>query len=324
MLEKLVETIEQVKSRMKEHGEYLEGLEWRTRIVLIDPLLKVLGWDVTNPKVVNLEHSTEESRFDYAFCDESDKILMIVEAKKFNDSLLKIKEQLGKYSLDTGVPYFLLTNGSKWIFYNMDKPGKLEDRVEFEINLQTEPTSSAALSFLSIWRKAFLDTDSSQPLPKANKSKFSNDPPKKNKTGSPPSPPPEPQPGWFILSDYLQEKLPWPPKQIRFPDGTIESVADKLTYKKSLQIFIKYLFSHGKIVISDLPISLPHQVGGKPSKHVAIRVGMPSDKIKGRYSKLEWNSEIIWFYSNYSRKGMAKKIEVFSNEYGVNQISFSS
>ena len=84
------------------------------------------------------------------------------------------------------------------------------------------------------------------------------------------------------------------------------------------------MFSHGKIVISDLPISLPHQVGGKPSKHVAIRVGMPSDKIKGRYSKLEWNSEIIWFYSNYSRKGMAKKIEVFSNEYGVNQISFSS
>ncbi len=325
MLKKLVETIEQVKSRMNEHGEYLEGLEWRTRIVLIDPLLKVLGWDVTNPKFVKLEHPIKKSIFDYAFCDENDEVLMIVEAKKFNDDPLKsVEAQLGKYLLTTGVPYFLLTNGDKWILYNMQKPGILKDKVEFEINLQTEPTSSAALSFLSIWRKAFLDADPSQSLPKAKKSIFSTDTSENDKPDLDSSLPPVPQPGWFTLSDYLQKGLKWPPEKIGFPDGNLEPVIDHLTYKECLSKFIKYLFFVGKISISDLPISLPNQIGGKPSKHFAICFHIHSEDLQKFYSKLKWNGQIIYFYSNYSKEGIAKKIEVFANEYGVDQIRFSS
>lgn len=311
MLKKLVETIEQVKSRMNEHGEYLEGLEWRTRIALIDPLLIELGWDVTNPEIVKLEHRIKKSRFDYAFCDENNKIRMIVEAKKFNDPLQSIEEQLGKYSLTTGVPYFLLTNGSKWILYNMDKSGKLEDRVEFEIKLQSESTSSAALSFLSIWRNAFLDTDPSQSLPKAKKSIFSKVRIEKDETQ------------WLTLEKILQENRPWPPKQIRFPNSTIEAV-DKLTFQKCLQDFIKFLFSVGKISTSDLPINLPNKVGGKLTKHVDMCLDAPSEGVRKLYSNLEWSHKTIWYYSNFTGLDIAKKLEVFANEYGVDQIRFSS
>lgn len=322
MLKKLVETIEQVKSRMNEHGDYLEGLEWRTRIVLIDPLLKVLGWDVTNPEIVKLEHPIKKSKFDYAFCDENDKILLIVEAKKFNDPFQSMEAQLGKYLLSTDVTYFLLTNGSEWILYNMNKGGVLKDKVEFEIHLQTQSTSSAALSFLSIWRNAFLDSDSHQPLPKANKSIFSTDTSENDKPDLDSSLPPVPQPGWFTLSDYLQEGLKWPPEKIRFPDGNLEPVIDHLTYIECLSKFIKYLFYVGKI--SDLPISLPHQIGGKPSKHVAICFDIPSESSQKFYSKLKWNGKKIHFYSNYSKEGIAKKVEVFADKYGVDQIRFSS
>ena len=323
MLDKLIETIEQVKSRMKEHGDYLEGLEWRTRLVLIDPLLKVLGWDTANPKLVKLEHRIKDSIFDYAFCDENDKILMIVEAKKFNEDPLKsVEAQLGKYSLTTGVQYFLLTNGDKWILYNMVTPGILKDKVEFEINLQTESTSSVALSFLSIWRNAFSDAHSSQPLSKANQPIFPRLNPS-DKTDLAPNTPSVLETEWFTLKDCIQKDRPWPPKQIRLPNGKIERVS-KLSYQYCLKQFIRYLFFDGKISTSDLPLSLPHQVGGKLPKHVSIRPDMPSENIRKRYSEFEWNGQTIYYYSNFNGPAIAKKIEVFSDKYGVDQIKFSS
>ncbi len=322
MLEKLIESIEQVKSRMKEHEDYLAGLEWRTRIVLIDPLLKALGWDTANPRLVKLEHSIKGSIFDYAFCDENGEILLIVEAKKLNDPFKSLEAQLGKYLLTTGVPYILLTNGNKWILYNMGKLGILEDKVEFEINLQTDSTSSAALSFLSIWRNAFPDAHSSQPLSKANRPIFRKfNPPDKTDPDSGPAL--VSQTEWFTLKDCIQKDRPWPPAKIRFPDGKSEQVS-KLTYTDCLKQSIRYLLSVGKISTSDLPISLPHHVGGKLPKHVAICLEIPSEDILTQYSKFEWNGQTIYFYSNFSGPAIAKKIEVLSDKYGVDQIQFSS
>ena len=313
MLDKLIETIEQVKSRMKEHGDYLAGLEWRTRIVLIDPLLKVLGWDTANPKLVKLEHSIKDSIFDYAFCDENGEILLIVEAKKLNDPFKSLESQLGKYLLTTGVPYILLSNGNKWILYNMGKLGILEDKVEFEINLQTDSTSSAALSFLSIWRNAFPDAHSSQQLLKANRPIFPAPTSRK---------PLKPQTKWFTLKDYIQEGQPLPLKNIRLPDGNIEPIV-KFTYQECLRKSIRHFFSVGKISTSDLPIKLPNYVGGKLPKHAAICLDIPSANDRKHYTKLKWNGQTFFYYSDFGKDGIAKKIEVLSDEFGVDQFKFS-
>ena len=48
-LDELFETFEFLKKRIEEHREYLSQDETRTRQVLIDPLLKELGWDVGGP-----------------------------------------------------------------------------------------------------------------------------------------------------------------------------------------------------------------------------------------------------------------------------------
>ena len=82
--------------------------------------------------------------------------------------------------------------------------------------------------------------------------------------------------------------------------------------------------SVGKISTSDLPISLPHHVGGKLPKHVAICLEIPSENVLSQYSKFEWNGQTIYFYSNFSGPAIAKKIEVLSDKYGVDQIQFSS
>ncbi len=48
MLDDLVQTIETLKQRVKDHRSDIENYESRTRVTLIDPLLCALGWDVSD------------------------------------------------------------------------------------------------------------------------------------------------------------------------------------------------------------------------------------------------------------------------------------
>ena len=88
MLDDLVKTIETLRARIREHKSYFsEGrsAEWRTRIGLIDPLLQVLGWDVTDPNAVEIEPHIGEGWADYALLDANRNPVMLIEAKKLTD-----------------------------------------------------------------------------------------------------------------------------------------------------------------------------------------------------------------------------------------------
>ena len=52
MLDELVDVIETLKSRINEHRSVLQGNEAQTRLSLIDPLLRALGWDTADPALV--------------------------------------------------------------------------------------------------------------------------------------------------------------------------------------------------------------------------------------------------------------------------------
>ena len=66
MLEDLVQVIETIQRRIVEHRPSLSGNETRTRMALIDPLLTVLGWDVSNPALVTPEYRVDVGWADYA------------------------------------------------------------------------------------------------------------------------------------------------------------------------------------------------------------------------------------------------------------------
>ena len=54
MLDDLQGVIEKLRNMIESHHDYLSGHETCTRQVLIDPLLRELGWDVTDPDMVHL------------------------------------------------------------------------------------------------------------------------------------------------------------------------------------------------------------------------------------------------------------------------------
>ena len=66
LLDDLVGVIETLKERMATHGATLRQSETRTRTALIDPLLRVLGWDTSEPAVVRPEYRVDVGWADYA------------------------------------------------------------------------------------------------------------------------------------------------------------------------------------------------------------------------------------------------------------------
>ena len=71
VLDKLVETIETLRARVSKYAPDLSKNEIRTRAVLIDPMLKVLGWDVADPALVTVEYDVPPGRADYGLRSRS-------------------------------------------------------------------------------------------------------------------------------------------------------------------------------------------------------------------------------------------------------------
>ena len=63
-LDDLKVTIETLRGRTQTHDAYLQNYESRARRVLIDPMLGVLGWDVRDPDLVNIEYKIGQNRAD--------------------------------------------------------------------------------------------------------------------------------------------------------------------------------------------------------------------------------------------------------------------
>lgn len=124
MLDELVDTIESLKARIKEHREHIGVYEVRTRTALIDPILRALGWDVSDPSLVTIEPKTDGGWADYALLDKDRKTVVFVEAKKLSDREPPIKQAVG-YAVSENIQnkvkvrYCASTNGDTWELYDV-------------------------------------------------------------------------------------------------------------------------------------------------------------------------------------------------------------
>mgnify|MGYP000912385741 CR=1 FL=1 len=90
-----------------------------TEEVLINPILKCLGWDTSNPCEVRREYSIGRKKVDYALRKNKTNLIFI-EVKNFNSKLtLENKDQIIDYCLLKKVKWGILTNGKEWYFYNV-------------------------------------------------------------------------------------------------------------------------------------------------------------------------------------------------------------
>ncbi len=140
LLDDLVTAIQTVQARIREHGNSLSQNEYRTRISLIDPILNALGWDVSDPTSVVLEHQLGSRRADYALLGEHGKPRVFIEAKRLGENLEseEFQEQVFTYALMQKLKYVGLTDGNRWIFEDLQTRLDGGDSRILDITLSTE------------------------------------------------------------------------------------------------------------------------------------------------------------------------------------------
>jgi hypothetical protein len=109
------EVLKEVKRRAR---EYPPRNETQTRMALIDPVLVALGWDLTNPRMVELEKHygtpREQRIVDYMLKAENE---IIIEAKKLGADLEEHFDQIALYANRARVKNLFLTDGRTWRHY---------------------------------------------------------------------------------------------------------------------------------------------------------------------------------------------------------------
>ncbi len=150
-LDDLQSVIEKLRKTIETQRRYLAENETRTRQVLIDPLLRELGWDVSNPNIVQLEYWVREGRPDYALMSNG-KPLAVIEAKRLGSDLDAVIKQAFNYANPDGIDYIIVTDGDKWEMYDVFKKAKLEERLLMRLQLSQQPAHRNALQALAMWK----------------------------------------------------------------------------------------------------------------------------------------------------------------------------
>ena len=139
-LSQLAETIDQLKSRIDRHGTHISGHETRTRVILIDPLLRSLGWDTEDPEVVVHEYPIGRLKVDYALINDGE-VVGILEAKALGRKLQN--EVFAKFLDDLpGIPVVAFTDGDEWRFFR-----KSNNRLPETVKISESPGGSFKVGF---------------------------------------------------------------------------------------------------------------------------------------------------------------------------------
>ncbi len=144
----LCKILEEQRLAASEHSSNLVTSEAATRAVLIDPVLRALGWDISNPAVVEVEKKIDSTAFypDYVLKFDSGIPATFVEAKRYGMSLSpvtnaekiaynQVRAQSVAYAASLRIGSFWITNGITWQLHD---PNTQNNPIFDQFNLLTD------------------------------------------------------------------------------------------------------------------------------------------------------------------------------------------
>ncbi|WP_324672346.1 hypothetical protein [Hymenobacter sp. GOD-10R] len=295
----LIEVLQSVCQQATDHADLLKKNEAATRAALIDPVLRVLGWDTTNVRMVEPEKTVNTAwRADYALHNSQGEIQLLVEAKALGSNLEKfaVVQQLLGYAFGFGVGSIVMTDGINWHFYNEFKPGASTSNSSFNL-LQDGLTHCAfsLISWLDIAHFGFVSSKeamsaiaqlpsvlihpSSDAPSKTGISKNSNEAQKFNKLS-------------FVeltQINKLQLQPDQKPTHLRLPDGSVRLLR---TWKDVLLESCQFVL----IARPDIPIPLPDKAG---KKRYLFTLEKPT---VGSSTPIVHDNKTVYIYTHYSAK----------------------
>ena len=218
-------TIEQVRSSADTNAGIFQKNEAATRAALIDPMLRALGWDTTNVRMVEPEHTVENKQsLDYVLRNDTGGVSAVIEAKKLGERLDKLGHvgALIGYAFSLKPQSFFITDGLNWHCYS---PKHSHYQPVATLNLREAPLIDAALQLVQ-WLDAALSGHGTQAIVHE---KPGIAPASSKATAKPPKSVSKPQEATLDFLDLNQLNLAalpigQKPRQLRLPNGTVKPV----------------------------------------------------------------------------------------------------
>ena len=256
MLDDLVSVIETLKQRIHDHGTSLRANETRTRMAMIDPMLRALGWDPADPSVVTPEYDVSGRWADYALLGTDGKPAATLEAKKLGESLGTHRMQMLNYSNAAGIAYAGLTDGNHWELYEVFAQKPLEERRVLQLSIVDTPAHQCALQLLLLWRPNLASGRpilASEPISANNTASAE---PQETAAPSPapfaPAALPTSGDGWVPLSEFNPPTGTNPPSSIRFSDGNNIAIR---SWKEIPTAVARWLHARRMLTVGNLPVA---------------------------------------------------------------------
>ncbi|WP_448072482.1 restriction system modified-DNA reader domain-containing protein [Georgenia yuyongxinii] len=172
--------LEECRTRIARHRKSGQRIgEQNTKVMLIEPVLAALGWDLFDPEEVNREYRrrSADNPVDYALLLMRTPRLF-VEAKGLGENINDPRwaNQIISYAAVAGVEWVALTDGAEWQIYNAHAPVPVEEKLFRSVKVDTEGSETLdTLSLLStdnmkenriqeLWRGYFIDRQVHQVL----------------------------------------------------------------------------------------------------------------------------------------------------------------
>lgn len=154
----LPETVNAVLNSAKKLREARKGNEANTKALLIERMLKALGWDTQDLDVVEREVKVFEGTYlDYALL-MTGGTKVYVEAKGLAERLddKKFVAQTLNYANNDGVVWCVLTNGVRYQVYKTNEPVPMDQKLLFEVDLtdESQPQSDQVRMLRTLSRDA--------------------------------------------------------------------------------------------------------------------------------------------------------------------------
>jgi len=260
-LDELADLVRALRDRTEKHGTSLGKNETRTRYALIDPLLKALGWDVSDPGTVTPEFEAGDGKSDYALLDLDGKPVVFLEAKRLGT---KLKDQVGQvitYCNERGVKYCVVTNGMEWAAYDVFKAVPNTDKLITKFALSM-PEHEAAVKMLWLWRRNLISGSPTVPaellgVTRPSATADGGDSPGNAGLAS----------GETVKLDQFRSKhFDPPPKLIRYPDGTTAGTERWFQLQTSS---VEWMVRTRRLRAEDCPVTTPrgtHVVHTSPTR----------------------------------------------------------
>ena len=251
-LDDLVQVIETLQQRIRDHGDSLRQNEIRTRVALIDPLLKALGWDVADPELVTPEYRVDAGWADYALLGLGNRPATIVEAKRLGSFVENHLDQMVGYCIAQGIAYAAVTDGNHWQLYRTFDPVPLEQKRVLDVQISNTQPHECALQFLLLWRPNVSTGKAIQaekPIPLDGQEA-------KLDSGNGPAVLPPTSEDWVSLADVQNVRGNPPPAAIRFARGEERQI--KYWWQVLFET-AEWLASTDKLTSSQCPVQLGNQ-----------------------------------------------------------------